>query len=50
MCYFVAITQYLIIALISSTDKAGDLLGNFDRAVAEQREELIEEFSENKDA
>ncbi|MDB4537934.1 hypothetical protein N9230_04895 [Akkermansiaceae bacterium] len=45
VCYFVAITQYLIIALITSTDKAGDLLGSFDRAVAEQREELIEEFS-----
>ncbi len=49
VCYFVAITQYLIIALITSTDKAGDLLGNFDRAVAEHREELIEEFSEKKD-
>ena len=49
VCYFVAITKYLIIALITSTDKAGDLLGNFDRAVAEQREELIEEFSEKKD-
>ena len=49
VCYFVAITQYLIIALITSTDKAGNLLGNFDRAVAEQREELIEEFSEKKD-
>ena len=47
--YFVAITKYLIIALITSTGKAGDLLGNFDRAVAEQREELIEEFSEKKD-
>lgn len=49
VCYFVAITQYLIIALITSTDKAGDLLGTFDRAVAEQREDLIEEFVEKQD-
>ena len=38
-----------MISLMTSTDKAGDLLGNFDRAVAEKREELIEEFSEKKD-
>lgn len=46
VCFFLAITQYLIIALITSTDKAGDILNNFDRVVAEQREDLVEEFSE----
>ncbi|MFT7173990.1 MAG: hypothetical protein ACI9NQ_002220 [Paracoccaceae bacterium] len=45
-CYLVAITQYLIIALITSADKAGDLLSTFDRAIAEQREDLVEEFVE----
>ncbi len=44
VCYFLAIVQYLIIALITSADKAGDLLGSFDRAIAEQREEIVEEF------
>ena len=50
VCYFLAIIQYLIIALITSADKAGDLLTNFDRAVAEQREELVEEFVEEDEA
>lgn len=49
VCYFLAISQYLIIALITSTDKAGDLLSTFDRAVAEQREDLVEEFAEDDD-
>jgi hypothetical protein len=49
VCYFLAITQYLIIALITSADKAGDLLSRFDRAIAEQREDLIEEFVEEDD-
>lgn len=48
VCYFAAITQYLIIALITSADKAGDLLGRFDQAVAEQREDLVEEFAEKE--
>lgn len=46
ICYLLAIVQYLIIALITSADKAGDLIGSFDRAVAEQREDLVEEFVE----
>ncbi len=49
VCFFIAITQYLIIALITTADKAGDLLGSFDRAIAEQREELVEEFLEDKE-
>ena len=47
VCYFLAITQYLIIALITSADKAGDLLSTFDQAIAEQREDLVEEFVED---
>jgi len=49
VCFFLAITQYLIIALITSADRTGDLLNTFDRAVAAQREELIEEFIEEKE-
>ena len=48
VCYFVSITQYLIIALITTGDKASDLLGSFDRVVAEKREELVEEFLEKE--
>ncbi|MEN8772885.1 MAG: DNA topoisomerase I [Akkermansiaceae bacterium] len=49
VCYLLAITQYIIIALITSSEKAGDLLAQFDQAVAEQREELISEFAEDDD-
>ncbi len=44
VCYFLAIIQYLIIGLITSRDKALDLLTQFDRQVAERRRDLIEEF------
>ena len=43
-CYLMAITQYLIIGLVTSRDRALDVLSEFDRAVAERRRELIEEF------
>lgn len=43
-CYLLAITQYLIIGLVTSRDRALDVLSEFDRAVAERRRELIEEF------
>ncbi|MEZ6039243.1 MAG: hypothetical protein R3C20_01970 [Planctomycetaceae bacterium] len=43
-CYLLAITQYLIIGLVTSKDRAMDVLSEFDRAVAQRREELIEEF------
>jgi hypothetical protein len=44
VCYLMAITQYLIIGLVTSRDRALDVLSEFDRAVAERRKELIEEF------
>lgn len=43
-CYLLAITQYLIIGLVTSRDRALDVLSEFDRAVAERRREIIEEF------
>ena len=43
-CYFACITQYLIIGLVTSRDKVFDVLNEFDRAVAERRRDLIEEF------
>ena len=50
-CYLLAITQYLIIGLVTSRDRALDVLSEFDRAVAERRRELIEEFQiENPEA
>jgi len=44
VCYLLAITQYLIIGLVTSRDRAMDVLSEFDRAVAQRRKELIEEF------
>ncbi len=46
-CYLLAITQYLIIGLVTRRDQALDMLNEFDRAVAERRKELIEEFVED---
>jgi hypothetical protein len=43
-CYLLAITQYLIIGLVTSRDRAMDVLSEFDRAVAQRRKELIDEF------
>lgn len=42
--YFLAITQYLIIGLVTSRDKALDVLSRFDQEIARQREALEEEF------
>jgi hypothetical protein len=42
--YAIAITQYLIIGLVTSRDRAKDVLNEFDRRVAERRQELIEEL------
>ena len=47
VCYGLAITQYLIIGLVTSRDKALDVLSEFDRQVAIRRRELIEEFDIN---
>jgi hypothetical protein len=44
-CYALAITQYLIIGLVTSRDKALDALSVFDRQVAIRRRELVEEFN-----
>ncbi|WP_437203214.1 DNA topoisomerase I [Planctomicrobium sp. SH664] len=44
-CYFLAITQYLIIGLVTSRDKALDVLSEFDRQVARRRREIELEFA-----
>ncbi len=44
ICYLMAITQYLIIGLVTRRDRALDVLSEFDRAVAERRDELVKEF------
>ncbi|QEG15252.1 DNA topoisomerase I [Gimesia maris] len=44
VCYGIAITQYLIIGLVTSRDRALDVLSEFDRQVTLRRRELIEEF------
>ena len=44
VCYGMAIVQYLIIGLVTSADRAMDMLSQFDRRVAQKRRELIEEF------
>ncbi len=41
-CYGLAITQYLIIGLVTSRDKALDALSDFDRQVAQRRRELVD--------
>lgn len=43
-CYAMAITQYLIIGLVTSRDKAFDVLSEFDRQIALRREQLVREF------
>jgi hypothetical protein len=48
LCYFVAIVQYLIIGLVTSRDRAYDVLSVFDQQVAQRRRELIEEFDLGK--
>lgn len=42
--YWLAILQYLIIGLVTSRDRAVDVLSEFDRQVAQRRRELIDEF------
>lgn len=42
--YWLAILQYLIIGLVTSRDRALDVLSEFDRQVARRRQELIDEF------
>jgi hypothetical protein len=42
--YALAIVQYLIIGLVTSRDRAFDVLSKFDRAVELQRKEILREF------
>ena len=44
VCYGIAITQYLIIGLVTSRDRALDVLSAFDRQVTMRRRKLIDEF------
>ena len=41
VCYFLASVQYLIIGLVTSRDRAHDILSEFDRQVSRKREELL---------
>ncbi|HLJ10662.1 MAG TPA: DNA topoisomerase I [Planctomycetaceae bacterium] len=45
-CYGLAITQFLIIGLVSSRDKALDVLSEFDRQVKHRREMLSDQYRE----
>lgn len=45
ICYGMALVQYLIIGLVTSRDKALDVIQIFDETVQRRREELIQEFA-----
>jgi hypothetical protein len=42
--YVLAIAQYLIIGLVTSRDKALNVLSRFDRVIARKRRDLLQEF------
>ena len=44
VCYVLAIIQFLIIGLVSSRDKALDVLREFDRQVKLRRDELTDRY------
>ncbi len=48
VCYGLAVTQYLIIGLATSRDKAIDVVASFDAEVADRRQELLAELEEDK--
>lgn len=48
ICYFLAIAQYLVIGLVTSRDKALDVLSEYDQQMALRREVLIEELEESR--
>lgn len=50
ICYAMALIQYLIIGLVTSRDKAMDVLHIFDKTVQLRREELLKEFALADDA
>lgn len=45
VCYGIAIVQYLAIGLVTSRDRALDVLVEFDRRVGERREQIIREYN-----
>lgn len=45
VCYGLAITQFLIIGLVSSRDKAIDVLSEFDKQMHARRQELLSEVA-----
>jgi hypothetical protein len=49
VCYGLAVTQYLIIGLATSRDKAIDVVASFDAEVAARRAELITELQTPSD-
>ncbi len=49
VCYGLAIAQYMAIGLVTSRDKAMDVIGEFDKRVADYRAELVEEFGDEED-
>lgn len=49
-CYGLAITQYLIIGLLCSKQKALDVLNSFDKQVDLRRQELLSEMAIDSDA
>jgi hypothetical protein len=48
VCYGLAVTQYLIIGLATSRDKAIDVVASFDAEVATRRQDLLAELREGK--
>ena len=44
ICFAIAIAQYLIIGLVTSRDRAIDVLLTFDKKVEEARQQIIEDF------
>lgn len=44
VCYWLAVAQYLVIGLVTSRDKAIDVLTSFDAEVAARRAELLSEL------
>lgn len=44
VCYWLAVIQYLIIGLVTSRDRALDVLSEFDKQIAIRRQELIDEL------
>lgn len=49
VCFWMAVVQYLIIGLVTSRDKAMDVLSEFDKQVARRRQQLIDEFHIHED-